>query len=72
MQNIINKLKPIFLLLSLTIVCIAFVLIINLFKKEPIKINIENKEALLVQYIKEDDSVNNLEPEKIGLLLPRI
>lgn len=69
MQNIINKLKPIFLLLSLTIVCIAFVLIINLFKKEPIKINIENKEALLVQYIKEDDSVNNLEPEKIGELV---
>ena len=69
MKNIINKLKPIFLLLSLTIVCIAFVIIINLFKKEPIKMNIENNEALHVQYIKEYDSINTLQPEKIGELV---
>lgn len=65
MNNILNKLKPVLLLLSMSLVCVGMVFIVKQFKKEPEKAVANNKEDLIAQNINEELDLNKLEPEEI-------
>jgi hypothetical protein len=64
-NNIFNKLKPIFLLLSMSLVCVGMIFVVKQFKKEPEETVISNKEDLIVQNVNEELNLNKLEPEEV-------
>lgn len=65
MKRLINKLKPVFLLLSLSLICFGIVFVVEQFKKDPQETVIDKKQGYLVQAIEEEANLNQLEPVRV-------